>query len=195
METNWPAAKVESRPLKDLVPYARNAREHSADQIAMLVASIEEFGWTIPVLVDEEGRLIAGHGRIMAAKQLGIKKVPCMIAEGWTDAQKRAYTLADNKIALQSDWNVELLKEELDSLEGKFDFGTLGFDEFDIEELSGDPWDSAFDNSTEGVEAKDSKPSAKIMVRCDEAHRAEVMLALERLAEECANGGIGVSVG
>lgn len=87
----WPADKVERRAVADLIPYARNARTHSDEQVGQIAASIKEWGWTVPVLIDEDGGIIAGHGRIMAAHRLDIEDVPCMVAVGWTDAQKRAY--------------------------------------------------------------------------------------------------------
>src|SRR5258708_5919331 len=92
----WPADAIERRPLADLVPYARNARTHSDEQIAQLAASITEWGWTMPVLVDEGGMIIAGHGRVLAAARLGIGEVPVMVARDWSDVQKQAYVLADN---------------------------------------------------------------------------------------------------
>jgi ParB-like chromosome segregation protein Spo0J len=91
MADSWPADRVERWPVAKLVPNARNARTHSDGQIAQLAASIEEWGWTIPVLVDEAGLIIAGHGRILAAYRLGIEDVPVMVAAGWSDAKKRAY--------------------------------------------------------------------------------------------------------
>ena len=95
-----------------LIPNARNARTHSDEQIAQIAASIKEWGWTIPVLVDEAGGIIAGHGRVLAAQLLGIETVPVMIA-GWSDAKKRAYMLADNKLTLNGDWDLEQLAIEI----------------------------------------------------------------------------------
>jgi ParB-like chromosome segregation protein Spo0J len=119
---SWPADQVERRPVKDLVPAARNARTHSPAQIDQIAASIGEFGWTTPVLVDESGNIIAGHGRILAAQKLRLDTVPVMTATGWSDEQKRAYLLADNALPLQAGWNPDILREELQSL------GSLGFD-------------------------------------------------------------------
>ena len=98
----WPADRPERWSVSRLVPYARNARTHSDAQVAQIAASIREWGWTTPILVDEAGGLIAGHGRVMAARQLGITEVPVVVARGWSEAQKRAYILADNKLALNS---------------------------------------------------------------------------------------------
>jgi hypothetical protein len=92
-----------------LIPYAKNARTHSDAQIAAIAASIKEWGWTTPALVGEDGGLIAGHARILAARQLGIAEIPVMVAAGWSEAQKRAYVLADNQLAITgSGWDTEL---------------------------------------------------------------------------------------
>jgi ParB-like chromosome segregation protein Spo0J len=120
MTSPWPADKVERRQVAELVPYARNARTHSAEQVDQLVASIREWGWTTPVLLDEAGGIIAGHGRVLAAKKLGLADVPCMVAVGWTEAQRKAYVIADNKLALGADWDEAILKIE-------FDVGLTGF--------------------------------------------------------------------
>jgi len=110
------------------VPYPRNARTHSAEQVDQLVASIKEWGWTTPVLLDEAGGIIAGHGRVLAAKKLGFADVPCMVAVGWTEAQRKAYVIADNKLALGADWDEAILKTEFATLqEIEFDVGLTGF--------------------------------------------------------------------
>lgn len=132
----WPADHVERRPIASLVPYARNARTHSAAQVDQIAASIREWGWTVPVLVDEAGELIAGHGRLLAAQKLGLAEVPVMVACGWSEAAKRAYVLADNKLALNAGWNEELLKLELGDLRlGGFDLSLMGFGDKELEEL------------------------------------------------------------
>jgi DNA modification methylase len=124
----WPADAVERRPLEALVPYARNSRTHSPAQVAQLAASVRQWGWTIPVLIDESGGIIAGHGRVLAAKQLGLAEVPVMIARGWTEAQKRAYVIADNRLALGAGWDNDLLRSELGDLRlGGFDLDLTGF--------------------------------------------------------------------
>src|SRR5258707_5848473 len=109
----WPADHVERWPTERLIPFARNARTHSDVQVEQIAASIREWGWTNPVLVAEDGTIIAGHGRVLAAKKLRIKEVPVMVAAGWSDAQKRAYALADNKLALNAGWDLALLSLEL----------------------------------------------------------------------------------
>lgn len=133
---SWPADAVMRMPLASLVPSARNARTHSADQIKQIMRSITEFGFTMPVLVDEAGGIIAGHGRVLAADGLGLDEVPVVVAVGWSDERKRAYMLADNKIALNSGWDEVMLTAELRDLAGLgVDLGLLGFGAFDLQEL------------------------------------------------------------
>jgi DNA modification methylase len=132
----WPADKVERRPLAALVPYARNARTHSEEQVAQIAASIREWGWTMPVLVDERDEIIAGHGRVLAAQRLGLATIPVMVARGWSDNQKRAYVIADNKLTLNAGWDAALLTLELGDLkEAGFDLGLTGFEDGEIGEL------------------------------------------------------------
>src|SRR6516165_9746557 len=110
---DWPAYQIERRPLAALVPYARNARTHSDGQIGQIAASIREWGWTMPVLIDEAGTIIAGRGRVLAAARLGIDQVPVLIARGWSEAQKRAYVIADNKLTDNAGWDEALLRLEV----------------------------------------------------------------------------------
>jgi len=118
------------RNIKDLIPYINNSRTHSEEQINQVASSIKEFGFTSPILIDEQGGVIAGHGRIMAANKLGIDKVPCIELKGLTEAQKKAYVIADNQLALNSGWDLDMLKLEVDSLkELDFDINLLGFDD------------------------------------------------------------------
>jgi len=134
----WPADRVERRPLDALVPFAANARTHDAKQVAQIAASMREWGWTNPVLVDEAGTIIAGHGRVMAARTLGFSEAPVMVASGWSEAQKRAYVLADNQLALNAGWDAALLGSELRGLEEVgFDLELLGFGNLDA--LLSDP--------------------------------------------------------
>jgi DNA modification methylase len=135
----WPADKIERRAVSALVPYARNARTHSDAQVAQIAASINEWGWTVPILVDEFGGIIAGHGRVLAARKLGIADVPVMVAAGWTEAQKRAYVIADNKLALNAGWDDDLLRVEADELRGlDFDLELTGFSLDEIDALLAD---------------------------------------------------------
>lgn len=146
MKQIWPADRPERRKVADLVPYARNARTHSPEQVAQIAASIKEWGWTTPVLVDEEGQIIAGHGRIMAARSLGIAEIPVLVAAGWTKAQKQAYVLADNKLALNAGWDNDLLKVEIAELKDiDFDIGLLGFSELELAALTSEAHDGLTD--------------------------------------------------
>ena len=112
----WPADKITRRKVASLIPYARNSRTHSDEQVGQIAASIKEWGFTNPILVDIDGEIIAGHGRLLAAQKLNIDEVPTMTAVGWSEAQKRAYVIADNKLALNAGWDNEMLKVELDGL-------------------------------------------------------------------------------
>jgi ParB-like chromosome segregation protein Spo0J len=137
---DWPADRVERRTVASLVAYARNARTHSAEQVAQIAASIQEFGWTIPVLVDESGGIIAGHGRVLAASELGLPEVPVMTARGWSEAQRRAYVILDNQLPLNAGWDHGLLRDEIEALDGLgFNLDLLGFDAKGLGELLADP--------------------------------------------------------
>jgi DNA modification methylase len=121
---------VERWPIERLVPYARNARTHSGAQVDQIAASIREWGWTNPVLVSEDGTIIAGHGRVLGARKLDLAEVPVMVATGWSEAQKKAYAIADNKLSLNAGWDEELLGLELGELEVLgFDLDLIGFSE------------------------------------------------------------------
>lgn len=125
---HWPASSIEMRPVNSLIPYARNARQHDAAQVDALASSIREFGFTMPILIDEGGEIIAGHGRVMAARKLEMANVPCMMVRGWTDAKRAAYVLADNRLAEQATWDDSLLKLELGTLrDAGFDVSLTGF--------------------------------------------------------------------
>lgn len=135
-KTHNPADKVERWAIEKLVPYARNARTHSDEQISQLAASIKEWGWTTPVLVDEQGSIIAGHGRTLAAQRLQMAEVPVMVARGWSEAKKRAYVLADNKLAMNAGWDNEMLALELGEIgEMGFDLDLTGFKPEEIQTL------------------------------------------------------------
>ncbi len=139
---DWPADRVERRSVAALVPYARNARTHSDEQVAQIAASIREWGWTVPVLVDEAGGIIAGHGRVLAARKLGLAEVPVMVAAGWSEAQRRAYVLADNKLALNAGWDASMLSAEVLGLgEMGFDLALTGFSADELAAFSVAPSD------------------------------------------------------
>ena len=121
--------KTETRAIGALIPFARNSRTHSDEQVAQIAASIREFGWTNPILVDGDNGIIAGHGRLAAARKLGITEVPVVVLDHLTDAQKRALVIVDNKLALNAGWDDELLAIELHELNAAdFDMALIGFD-------------------------------------------------------------------
>ena len=128
------------KPVGDLIPYARNARTHSDEQVAQIAASIREFGFNAPVLIDSQGGIIAGHGRVLAARKLGMDSVPTIELPHLTDIQKRAYILADNKIALNSEWDNEMLQLELEEIAaGGMDISLAGFSDDEFEGLLDSP--------------------------------------------------------
>jgi len=127
--------KIEIELLKptDLIPYIRNARTHSDYQVQQIAGSIREFGFTNPILIDENNNIIAGHGRMKAAEVLRLPKVPCIRLKNLSDIQKQAYILADNKLALNAGWDAELLKIEIEDLQlGKYDLSLTGFNDAEI---------------------------------------------------------------
>lgn len=163
-----------------LVPYARNARTHSAAQIDKLVALISEYGWTNPVLVDGERGIIAGHGRVLAARKLGMVEVPTIELSHLSEAQRRAYVIADNRSALDAGWDDELLRLELGELRDEgFDLGLTGFHDIELDKLLGD-----FDESSisDGHSADAYSEQYGVIVMCrDEAEQRQVF---ERLQAE-----------
>ena len=123
------AKEVIERSVAELIPYDRNPNVHPDSQIEQLANSIRQWGWTIPILIDETDMVIAGHGRLYAAQKLGMDKVPCIKVEGWTDEQKRAYVIADNQLAAGSEWNTALYVQELREIaEAGFDLEPFGMD-------------------------------------------------------------------
>lgn len=140
-------------PTSDLIPYARNSRTHSDAQIAKIASSIREFGFINPVVTDGQNGIVAGHGRVMAAQKLGLKEVPCVEASHLTEAQKRAYVIADNRMALDAGWDAEMLKVELGELKGMdFDLSLTGFN---LDELA-----TFLADKTEGLTDPDEVPEA-----------------------------------
>jgi ParB-like chromosome segregation protein Spo0J len=151
-----PADKVEKWKISKLIPYARNARTHSVEQVGQIAASIKEWGWTTPVLVDETGGIIAGHGRTLAAQKLGMTEIPVMVAKGWSDAKKRAYVISDNKLALNAGWDNEMLALELSEIKDLgFDLDLTGFSAGEITGLTFQEKDLYPDSSTKEIDPDD----------------------------------------
>jgi ParB-like chromosome segregation protein Spo0J len=151
--------KIEQRKTQELIPYVNNARTHSDEQVAQIAASIKEFGWTNPILVDGTNGIIAGHGRLMAARKLGMDKVPVIELSHLSEAQKKALIIADNKLALNAEWDKELLSLEMIELkELNFDLHLLAFDESEFsvyqpnyDVLNGENVDEQIDGMASGV--------------------------------------------
>lgn len=183
-----PADKVEQWDITKLVPYARNSRTHSDAQVAQIAASIKEWGWTTPVLVDEDGSIIAGHGRTLAAQRLKMTQVPVMVAKGWSDTKKRAYIIADNKLAMNAGWDAEMLKIELGTLDAAgFNLELTGFTGDDLTQaMFGDlategEADEMSENYSRKIEApiytpKGDKPRVSSLY--DEAKATELKLEI-----------------
>jgi hypothetical protein len=149
---------VESIDIESLIPYARNSRTHSDSQVAQIAASIKEFGFTNPVLIDGDGGIIAGHGRVMASRKLKLAEVPCIRLGHLTETQKRAYVIADNKLAMNSGWDNEMLKLEFAELTDEgFDLDLIGFSEDELAEILKDP-----EQLTEGLTDEDAVPEVPI---------------------------------
>jgi hypothetical protein len=180
------ARRIELWPVERLEPYERNARTHSPEQVAQIAASIDEFGFLNPILVDSGDGVIAGHGRLAAAKELGLDQVPVVVLDHLTEAQKRAYIIADNKLALNAGWDVELLNDEIQGLTDlSFDISLLGFSDAEIEGLAADGWASdieAIDKHEENLDGITSK----IVVKLDSTYRDEVVEAIRKYCDSHA---------
>jgi DNA modification methylase len=148
---------VQLWPIDRLLPYIRNARTHSDEQVAQVAASIVEFGWTNPILVGADGVIIAGHARLLAARKLGMAEVPVIVLDHLTESQRRAFVLADNKLALNAGWDEEMLRVELESLkEDDFDLDIVGFSAEELEVILAGP-----EETREGLTDEDAVPEAQ----------------------------------
>lgn len=162
--SNFPDYKTVSTD--SLIPYVRNSRTHSDEQVAQIAASIKEFGFLNPIIIDGDNGIIAGHGRVMAAQKLGIKELPCIEASHLTDAQRKAYIIADNKLALNAGWDDEMLRIELDDLaEMGFDLELTGFSIGEISNLSFDG-SQLTDDSPEDFKEVDESELSCICPKC-----------------------------
>ena len=182
------AKQIILQSVEALIPYARNSRTHSDEQVAQIAASIREFGFTNPVLVDNGGGIVAGHGRVMAARQLGMAEVPT-VNVGWlNEQQRRAYVIADNQLALNAGWDDEALAAELSALDDSgFDVGLVGFSDADMERLLG-----LTDSNETGGQAGNSDTGINyqekfaVLVHCkNEDHQAQVYESLTAAGYVC----------
>lgn len=136
----WSANQIELRDIGALNPYERNPRQHPATQIEQIKNSIRQWGWTVPILIDEDNVVLAGHGRLEAAMEMGIDEVPCVVAEGWSEEQKSAYVIADNRLAENSQWDTGIYYSEIKALDDiGFDLTLTGLDTETISALSFEP--------------------------------------------------------
>jgi len=146
--------KIETRSVADLIPYAANSRTHSDAQVAQIAASIKEFGWTNPILIDDDNTIIAGHGRLLAARKLGMEEVPAIILDHLTKAQQRALVIADNQLALNAGWDMDMLKAEIEDLSlESFNLDLLGFDDKFLDSLNADAFEETRIAEEQSVEA------------------------------------------
>ena len=152
--------KITQKKVTDLIPYVNNSRTHSDEQVAQIAASIKEFGWTNPILVDGTNGIIAGHGRLMAARKLGHKEVPTIELSDLTETQKKAYIIADNKLALNASWDEEMLRLELAELDvSGFNLELTGFTGDDLTQamFGNDALDVTPDSSSKEIDVDDYK--------------------------------------
>lgn len=145
-------------PIEDLIPYVNNARTHSEEQVAQIAASIREFGWTNPILIDGENGIIAGHGRLAAARKLKMDAIPAIQLDGLSETQKKALILADNKLALNSGWDDDLLRLEIESLqEENFNIELIGFNVAELELLTFKEKDNYPESSSKEIDPDNYK--------------------------------------
>jgi ParB-like chromosome segregation protein Spo0J len=156
--------QIEQVQVGKLIPYANNARTHTEAQVAQIAASIREFGFNNPILIDEQSTIIAGHGRVLAAQALELKEVPCIRLTHLTPSQRKAYVIADNKIALNSGWDEELLKLELEGMTDIEQIAT-GFSPEELNLLF-HGWQSDIDRM-DNIDAKDTTAKEKIVITCN----------------------------
>ena len=166
--------KIVMKKVGDLIPYVNNTRTHTDEQVNQVASSIKEFGFTNPVLIDSDGGIIAGHCRTLAAKKLKFKEIPCIELSNLTEAQKKAYIIADNKLALNAGWNEELLKIEIESLkELDFDLDLLGFDSLELEDLLSESREIEMKDFFEEIEQKEKVEKTFICEHCGKESRLQ----------------------
>lgn len=161
------APKYKEQDIDLLIPYARNSRTHSDAQITKIASSIKEFGFLNPIIIDKDNGIIAGHGRVMAAKKLGMKQVPVLLADHLTEAQKRAYVIADNRLALDAEWDEEMLRVEIAELEDLgFDLELTGFEVGEIANIMLDGSDIVEKESPDDFKEVDESEMECICPKC-----------------------------
>ena len=186
------AQKIELWNLARLKPYEKNAREHSQEQVGQIAASIVEFGFLNPILVDSNDGIVAGHGRLSAAKELALDVVPVVVLDHLTENQKKAYILVDNKLAENATWNEDLLAEEIIKLNLQdFDLNILGWSDEELKALQEDGWASDIEDLTKDDDEHLDGLQAKITILLDEDDKEKVVDALN---EYCNSNDINIEI-
>jgi len=180
----WSADKIEKLHIDDLIPYDRNPKIHPDSQIRQLANSIREWGWTMPILIDENSQIIAGHGRLFAAKEVGLEEIPCIRAEGWTEQQKKAYVIADNKLAENGEWDTNLYFTQLKEMSNDgYDLSLMGVD-IDMSAFNYNP---VYEPSFDASEIDESKMvSANDRMDKDQQSRIQGQEGTEVICPHCA---------
>jgi ParB-like chromosome segregation protein Spo0J len=184
--------EITYKQVDELIPYVNNSRTHSDMQVTQIAASIKEFGFTNPILTDGDNGVIAGHGRLLAAKKLGLEQVPVIELHGLDEIKKKAYIIADNKITLNSGWDIELLSLELESLKQvDYDITTIGFSDDDLSRLANDldllkmknmSGDSEDEKITNGEKSSEELFPFSVMI--DHDQRETIFQALRKAKQE-----------
>jgi hypothetical protein len=180
-------------PIEELAPYEKNARTHTDEQVTQIVESIKEFGFTAPILIDGDKGVLAGHGRLMAARFLEMKEVPCVMLSHLTAEQRRAYILADNKLALNAGWDLDLLAVEIEALKlADFDISLLGFSQHELDQLTAGDWGADFGDPTEKDGEHTEGIEAKIVIKCGSIDKEELVNVIKEAVELSGIDGVKV---
>ena len=182
--SQWAANEIETMPVDDLIPYDRNPKIHPDTQIKQLANSIREWGWTMPILIDENSQIIAGHGRLFAAKELDMQEVPCIRAKGWSEQQKKAYVIADNKLAENGQWDTNEYFLQLKEMSNDgFDLQLMGVDI----DLSAFDYNPVYEPSFDASEIDENKMiSADNALQKDQQNRLDATKGIDVICPHCA---------
>ena len=179
------AKKIEHWSTERLIPYEKNSRTHSEEQVGQISQSIVEFGFLNPILVDTNDGIIAGHGRLQAAKELDLKEVPVVVLDHLTEKQRRAYIIVDNKLALNAGWDQDVLSSEIAELnEADFDISLLGFTEAEIEALENDGWATDIEELTKNDGEHLDSLKSKITIELDGTYKEELEEVIKKYCDE-----------
>jgi len=182
--------QIQYKNVNELLPYEKNSRTHSEEQITQVASSMETFGFTNPILIDENNGIIAGHGRLEAAKRIGLDEVPTITLLGLTEGQKKAYIIADNKLALNASWDEELLKLELETLQPD-ELGLTGFNPDEVNLLF-NGWNSDIER-IDDIESKDTINKERVIIKCSKEQHPMVWEAITNAIDDLGFDDIEVS--